>query len=727
MTIDEEKMSDLDQYSYFQPAEDLTKYLKEKTQSTSISFFRTVVDYNLCKLASLMRVKVVTHDRGVIPVNMYAIALAPSGTGKGHSTNIIEDQIVKGFRERYLSEVLPEVAKTNLAKIAVAKAHKKGTDPDDELPIVEAEYERTGTFVFNFDSGTTPAIKQMRHKLLMCGAGSINMEIDEIGSNLLSNQEVLTAFLELFDVGKIKQKLTKNTNENIRGEDIEGKTPTNLLLYGTPAKLLNGGKIEEEYLSFIETGYGRRCFFSYTSQADKKRVLTAEEAYLAATNQQSMAGMLTLASQIEQLADITHFGAELIMDKDVAIELIKYRMRCETLAEEFSEHQEMQKAELSHRYFKAVKLAGAYAFVDGSYQVNKDHLMAAIKRAEDSGKDFERILTRDRNYVKLAKYIADIGHEVTNVDLVEDLPFYRGSASQKSDMMNLGIAWAYKNHIIVKRSFVDGIEFYKGERLELTNLNKLILSHSDDWVKHFKDELAPFNQLDKLFNMANHNWVNHRLLEGYREEDKVISGFNLIALDVDGTATLEEAKTYLADYLYYLYTTKRHGTDPTEKDRFRIVMPISHKLFLDREEYRNFMQNIADWLPIPVDEQTFQRARKWLTHNGEIHKNLEGAPLDALLFIPKTNKSDQLRSKLAKMDNLNNLERWFVSKTGEGNRSNQLVKFALMLVDAGKSYDEIEHAVKQLNEKLPNGLNEAELMSTILATTTKAILKREKS
>ncbi len=37
------------------------------------------------------------------------------------------------------------------------------------------------------------------------------MEIDEIGSNLLGQMDVLTTFLELYDVGKVKQKLIKNT------------------------------------------------------------------------------------------------------------------------------------------------------------------------------------------------------------------------------------------------------------------------------------------------------------------------------------------------------------------------------------------------------------------------------------------------------------------------------------------------------------------------------------
>jgi len=93
-----------------------------------------------------------------------------------------------------MEEVYPVVAQRSLAKLAIKRSIKKGTQEEVELARVQAEFERAGTYVFGFDSGTTPAVKQMRHMLLMSGAGSINLEIDEIGSNLLGNVEVLTTF-----------------------------------------------------------------------------------------------------------------------------------------------------------------------------------------------------------------------------------------------------------------------------------------------------------------------------------------------------------------------------------------------------------------------------------------------------------------------------------------------------------------------------------------------------
>ena len=119
----------------------------------------------------------------------------------------------------------------------------------------------------------------MREKLLLAGAGSMNLELDEVGSNMSANVDVLNTFLELYDIGLIKQKLIKNTAENIRSEELPGNTPTNLMMFGTPTKLLDGGRVEEEFKQFLETGYARRLLFGYTVDSHRTKYASPEERY----------------------------------------------------------------------------------------------------------------------------------------------------------------------------------------------------------------------------------------------------------------------------------------------------------------------------------------------------------------------------------------------------------------------------------------------------------------
>ena len=713
-------MKTFEEMDYHPTSEKLVEILCNKTQNSNPLFFRVLVGYYFSLVASTMRTTIATHDRGDIPVNMYALNLSTSGSGKGFSTNIIENSVINQFRGRFLEETFPILAETNLPKLALKRANRKSTDPDEELIRVQKEFDALGSLVFSFDSGTPAAVKQMRHKLLMADAGSVNLQIDEIGSNLVGNVDVLNTFLELYDMGLIKQKLIKNTSENVRNEEIVGRTPTNMLLFGTPAKLLNGSKTEEELYSMLETGYARRCFFGYSRASNKSQEQTPEEVYTQLTNKDSNLYLEELSDRLENLADIINVNRRLVMSKETSLVLIEYRLKCEKDANGLPEHEEIKKAEISHRYFKALKLAGAYAFVDDSPELTMDHLYQAIKLAEESGEAFNKLLTRDRAYVKLAKYLGSVRRDVTQADLTEDLPFYRGAASQKAEMLTLATAWGYKNNVIIKKAFSDGIEFLRGETLKESDMTKMVLAYSTDITTDYRNEYAPFDQLHKLVSAPNMHWVAHHLNGGYRNEENCIPGFNLVVIDVDGGVNMSTAKMLLKNYKYLIYTTKRH-TD--EEHRFRIVMPINYELSLDAKDYKEFMSNIYEWLPFEVDTATNQRARKWLTHPGHYEYN-EGEVLDALPFIPKTSKNEERKELLNSQQSMDNLERWVINNIGDGNRNNMLLRYAMILMDAGFEFEAIRMKVIELNNKIADKLDESEIMATIMISVAKAISKR---
>ena len=70
---------------------------------------------------------------------------------------------------------------------------------------------------------------------------------------------------------------------------------------------------------------------------------------------------------------------------------------------------------------------------------------------------------------------------------------------------------------------------------------------------------------------------------------------------------------------------------------------------------------------------------------------------------------------------MDNLERWVINNTGDGNRNNMLHRYAMILRDAGFDFEGIRQKVNSLNEKLPDKLTEAEIMGTVLVTISKAI------
>ena len=723
-------MIDLTGVKHHVAIEEIVEVLCNKTQNTDKSFFRMEVAYFLGKVAANMRATISTKDRGKIPVNIYAILLAMSGFGKGHSIGIIENEILKDFKQRFTTETFFQIAQQNLVTLATERALSSGKTVDEELETLEKEFNQAGEFPYTFDSGTTPAIKQLRHKLLLAGCGAINLQIDEIGSNILDSTEILNAYLELYDQGMIKQKLTKNTQENIRAREVDGKTPTNMLLFGTPAKLLDGSKVEDHFYSMLETGYGRRCLFSLANTESRSYLsLSPEEIYRNLTNPSNHQLINKWSDIFYELACPTLFNWTMDVSDDVGIKLTEYRVNCEIAAHKLPEHEEIRKAEMSHRYYKALKLAGAYAFIDKSLEITMDHLLSAILLVEESGESFSKILDRDKAYMKVAKYIASTKDEVTHADLYEALPFYKAGTSARNELMTMARAWGYKENILIKNRFIDGIEFFRGETLKESDASELILSCSTDYDRGYEPGVLPIvSEVDDEGNPINydlvtflqHNeilhWCNHRFKNKHRTEDNAITGFNMIVVDIDEGVRLETAKELLEDYKFITHTTKRHTE---ENNRFRLIIPIKYELHLDAKEYKLFMSNFLEWLPFKVDEATQQRSRKWETcPNCSIHVN-DGELLDVTQFIPDTTKNDQFKRDMKEIESLDNLERWFAIRMVEGNRNNLMLRFAMANVDSGLDFNTVSERVLNFNRKLNNSLPEEELHQTVLQSVAK--------
>ena len=118
-------------------SEKIVDILVRKVNNDNRHFFRILTGYYLSKVASMMRCNIQTNDRGVIPVNTYVLNLMVSGTGKGHSTNIIEHEFIAHFRKEFLNSVFPRKAEEHLETIAQERAHARLNNGQSILPLNE--------------------------------------------------------------------------------------------------------------------------------------------------------------------------------------------------------------------------------------------------------------------------------------------------------------------------------------------------------------------------------------------------------------------------------------------------------------------------------------------------------------------------------------------------------------------------------------------------------------
>lgn len=709
-----------EQMQFHPMSEALVDILQTRTQNPSPNYFRVMVAYYFGVLSAQMRASISGWvGKGTIPINIYAINLSPSGTGKGHSVRTIEDDVINKFREVFLEHTFPVMAENNLETLALRKATRNGTAHEDELAKLRKEFNLLGALDFTFDGATTPAIKQMRQKLLMANAGACNLQVDEIGLNFQTILEPLTSYLELYDKGVIKDKLIKSTADNIRFERIEGVTPANCMLFGTPSKLLDGGAIETSFIQMLDTGYARRSFFGFTRKASKVLNADVDEVMAQMFDQTHDAYLTQIADQLRQLADVIHVNKVIQLERDNAKYLILYKMYCEQRASLLDENLEsIKRAELDHRYFKVLKLAGAYAFIDGSPEITQQHLEYAMKLAEESGDAFALLLAPQRPYIKLAVHLAECcDTPKTLADLDTDLPYYRGSKSQKEEMITMATAWGYKNNIIIKKAYSENILFLHGETITETEIDKMNISYSQHPQYHYSSEQAPFSKLPQLLQLENFHWVNHPLLRGNTQEgiaksEHCIKGFNLLCFEVQGSISLNTAKLLLNKY-QAIYSTAH--TDADTKN-FRIILPLNYTLTLDETEYKEFYLDIANALPFSVNTQTASRAQDWNTQTGYIDST-SGELFDVLSYIPKTSKNEAREKRNKEQVKLDRLERWILNNNSSASTSELLQEQTIILNNAGVDFDKIRQIVTSFNEKLPYKISEADVVTLVVKTT----------
>ena len=710
---------DYSQLSYNPLVESIVEILRTKTQNSNPTFFRLQTNYFLSLVPSMLDIKINSPITGEIPINIYAISTAVSGSGKGFSTNLLEEQVINEFREHFMYEVFPKHAQSKLDLEAIKRAQYLGISQQEAEERLQKEFKSYGAYMFALAEATSPAIKQMRNKIILAKAGCINMIVDECGFNFDKVIDALKDFLELYDKGLIKNKLTKNTDTSTRFQELVGKTPTNLLMFGTPSKLLDGGATEDKFFEFLESGYARRSFFASAPKESSIADFTPEELYKRLTASTQEQEIKKISRKLLVLCQPQLIGSIIEVPESVGIELLKYRIDCENRAKELPDHKEVYRAELSHRYFKALKLAGAYCFLRGSLQMSIDDLHQAICFAEDSGEALRQMLEREKPYERLAKYIGSLnGKEITQVDLTTNLPFYKGSNASKNEMMNMAIAYGYINNILIKKTFRDGVELFTGESLQETNLEKIICAYSDDFANGYENvEVDWFKDFDTLLPEAGFNWTNHHCIDGHRAEKDMIEGFNCIVLDVDGGISLQTVQNLLKDYEYIIHTTKRHQVTDEHgncNDRFRIIIPTNYILKLDSDEFKQFMKNVAQWCPFELDEQTFQRSRKWACYEHTTILKNNGELFDVLPFIPRTSREAEYKKSQVTLQNLTAIERWFANRMAIGDRNNTLAKYGFMLLDNGFTPVEILDKLTQFNSKLDNPLDVSEIETTII-------------
>ena len=340
-------MIDLTGITHHPVITEMVDVLCAKTQNTDRGFFNVEAAFFVAKIAATQRAVIVTKDRGEIPVNLYALALATSGYGKGHSVNIIENEFMKGFQKRFV-ETPSRRSRNSISPRLPRPGHRLGTEDQIELEKLERQFKVAHPSPSTAAQPCREAASQWR-----AGRNRSHRSPDRRDRPEPHRQyPVLTLFLELFDQGMVKRSHQATAATNVAKT---GRQDANMLLFSTEQAARRGN----QRAAVLRLPRYRLCRAASSATGNINVRRTQDPADLPSADS---------ADQYEPDQQMVQPLPPARRSGDVRLENRSRRRwhpllpqnRCEA-ADKLKEHEEVQ-AELSHR---SSRLSSCGAFANG--------------------------------------------------------------------------------------------------------------------------------------------------------------------------------------------------------------------------------------------------------------------------------------------------------------------------------------------------------------------------
>lgn len=627
-----------------------------------------------------------------LPLNYFGITIASSSAGKSFSLDKAIELLnpnMQGYKKIILqgfekaNMVLPFDDEEGEILIEGSKVPLKNFLPTD--------------FTINIE-GTPEGLYLRALALSHSWCGSLNVINEEILDIVKDSN--LNRMKELYD-GKFNAKIIKsNVNRNI--EDINA----NMLIFGSSIGLKRSLSTYQMFSNALNSGIYRRSFIYY--EPPKERQFKNEE------NRYNVETIEFVVNNIKEFIkcniDKRLEGESIVIP--VSINDRKYEEINHELLEFSNQHLDDERfnAELGS-FDKIVKLATLHAIAGGSQNVVDDDIGYAYdfyKRCRDTVQD---LFNTEPQHKRIYKLIKQYG-ELTKSEILEKDIFQRNTFNE-----DIGLVYelAYRNNeVLVERGHK--IKRYSIEPLPRTDLNKIIVSIAIDGKGAksvlFKNLELPFfgerNSIEKLVRSENYEAFSFVHYDGKRSDKNAIEGQNAIAFDFDEGITIEEAQEILKPFTYILYTTKSHAE---ENHRFRVILPTKHKFYVNPEQHKGLIENIANLLGLPsYDVATRNISRLWFTNPYAVVLKNEGDLLDVLCCIPETESEKYITKAeneniddITKDKRIHGMIRWTIANAYKGNRNSSLFRLMKFLIDLrAENVNEIVYRTNALiDEPLP--------------------------
>lgn len=553
--------------------------------------------YKLATIASNMRVKVnYQSSRQPAPINWYGVTLIQSGGGKNSSLDTLNNW--------YFNRIYDRLMKVFLSR----RKEYVNKFPDDEKDDVYASLAMWQPTVGNATEAGMTALAQT---LFDINFGSPSFEVDELDKFITAKQEMIDNLFTSYDNGIWTSKAIKSEKTKAQ---VTGVAP-NFFGFGTYEALMLQDSIADVFRSKLQSGLARRSFF-YREDDDKLPIQLSTDELMDLDELSNK-----LHTEAQNTADkllelITPENEGLVLDMDIEAKRMIYDFRAlgENLATEMKDG--ILNAEYNQRHFKCAKMAGLYAFISGRKTVTVEDVEYAISFTESSTESLKRIIKGQSKLERLYLRIRGLNRFVDTNEAL-DFGIYSSTATKQIKQHFLELEdLSYKYGDAYEVMEVGSMLSVKIRQLISTNSDSCIMSFSlpiDGKPNHgdgyFKKEL-PFKEIPEWITQKDMCYSPVEFRNGKRNNESAQPLTNMIVLDVDDGMSMDYAKELFADHYAIIAPTRNHQKEKggVINDRFRIVLLTDKYINTTPEIYKEFMQNIARYYGVKVDDKCFDKA-----------------------------------------------------------------------------------------------------------------------
>lgn len=323
----------------------------------------SVMNYKMANICSQLGIMIDTKSGyGSSPANLYALTLASSGAGKNASLGLVDKWYFKDAFDYIADVVYPKYKKV---------AYTRLEQEENERPI--------HSWTKALSNSTTSGMYAYAESFSLCGIGGLNLEVDEIGNAVISKAELFEILLTPFDNGDFVAvaKRSDSNSMTIRG------LSTNLYCFGNKVRLLEGDNVENSFMKLLDEGYGRRFIFTEDTSVPTRRD-TDEIIREMELSESICEDREKERDYIKSLITRDNLGKVLPLTKEAMREYAMIKALGENYILDHKGLEPAVKADMNERNFKVAKLAGIYAFFEGSDVITEQNMREAFEVVENS-------------------------------------------------------------------------------------------------------------------------------------------------------------------------------------------------------------------------------------------------------------------------------------------------------------------------------------------------------